>query len=65
MVTAKRHRPVTAFAPTHPFAKRKIVSLRELAKFGFVLTEISFGLRQQIDRMFDRHEFWPRVFLRH
>jgi DNA-binding transcriptional LysR family regulator len=57
-----RDRIVAAFAPSHPLAKRKIVSLRELAEFPFVLTETSFGLRQQIDRMFARHAFQPQVF---
>jgi DNA-binding transcriptional LysR family regulator len=53
---------VAALAPTHPLAKRKTVSLRELAEFPFVLTESSFGLRQQIDRAFDRHGIEPDVF---
>jgi DNA-binding transcriptional LysR family regulator len=57
-----RDKMVAAFAPTHPLSKRKMVSLRELAEFTFVLTEVSFGLRQQIDRTFDRHGFRPRVF---
>lgn len=59
---AFRDRLVAAFAPTHPLAKRKIVSLHELDEFPFVLTETSFGLRQQIDRTFNRHAFRPRVF---
>jgi DNA-binding transcriptional LysR family regulator len=52
---------VAAVAPTHPLAKRKIVSLRELVEFPFVLTERSFGLRQQIDRTFDRHGLKPEI----
>jgi DNA-binding transcriptional LysR family regulator len=57
-----RDRIVAAFAPSHPLAQRKIVSVRELAEFPFVLTETSFGLRQQIDRTFARHAFQPQVF---
>jgi DNA-binding transcriptional LysR family regulator len=57
-----RDRMVAAFSPSHPLAKRKIVSLRELADFPFVLTEKSFGLRQQIDRIFYRHGFKPKTF---
>jgi len=57
-----RDRMVAAFAPTHPLANRKIVSLRELAEFPFVLTETSFGLRQQLDRAFARHALQPRAF---
>jgi DNA-binding transcriptional LysR family regulator len=53
---------VAAVGPTHPLAKRKIVSLRDLAEFPFVLTEPSFGLRQQVDRTFDRHGFRPEIF---
>jgi DNA-binding transcriptional LysR family regulator len=53
---------VAAVAPTHPLAKRKIVSLRELMEFSFVLTEKSFGLRQQIDRTLDRHALDPEIF---
>jgi DNA-binding transcriptional LysR family regulator len=57
-----RDRIIAAVAPAHPLAKRKIVSLRELTEFPFVLTEASFGLRQQIDRAFDRHGIEPNVF---
>jgi DNA-binding transcriptional LysR family regulator len=53
---------VAAVAPSHPLARRKIVSLRELMEFPFVLTEKSFGLRQQIDRMFSRHALNPEIF---
>ena len=37
-----RDRIVAAFAPAHPLAKRKVVSLRELAEFPIALTERSF-----------------------
>lgn len=57
-----RDRMVAAFAPTHPLANRKIVSLRELVEFPFVLTETSFGLRQQLDRVFARHALRPKAF---
>jgi DNA-binding transcriptional LysR family regulator len=57
-----RDRMVTTCSPSHPLAKRKIVSLRELGEFPFALTEPSFGLRQQIDRIFRRHAFQPQVF---
>jgi len=53
---------VAAFGPDHPLANRKSVSLRELAAFPFVLTEPSFGLRQQIDRIFARHAIVPETF---
>lgn len=53
---------VAAFAPTHPLARRKAVALRELAAFPFVLTEPSFGLRQQIDRALDRLAVKPDIF---
>jgi DNA-binding transcriptional LysR family regulator len=53
---------VAAVAPTHPLARRKILSLRELVEFPLVLFEKSFGLRQQIDRMFDRHALKPEIF---
>jgi DNA-binding transcriptional LysR family regulator len=57
-----RDRMVAAFSPAHPLAKRKSISLRELAAFPFVLTEPSFGLRQQIDRVLSRHRLEPAVF---
>lgn len=57
-----RDRMVAAFAPNHPLAKRKIVTARELAEYPFVLTERSFGLRQQIDRTLERHGVKPDVF---
>jgi DNA-binding transcriptional LysR family regulator len=55
-------RLVAAFAPNHPLAKRKIVSAEELAKYPMVLTEPSFGLRQQIDRTLARHGVKPETF---
>jgi DNA-binding transcriptional LysR family regulator len=42
--------------------ERKTISLREFAAFPFVLAEPSFGLRQQIDRIFARHHIEPEVF---
>jgi DNA-binding transcriptional LysR family regulator len=57
-----RDRMVVAFSPTHPLAGRKVVSLRDLEGFPFALTEPSFGLRQQHDRVFAKHNFEPTVF---
>jgi DNA-binding transcriptional LysR family regulator len=57
-----RDRMVAAFSPTHPLAGRKTLSLRELEGFPFVLTEPSFGLRQQLERVFVKHRFQPITF---
>ena len=57
-----RDRMVAAVAPAHPLAKRKSLALSELANYPFVLTEPSFGLRQQLDRVFVRHGFAPSIF---
>jgi DNA-binding transcriptional LysR family regulator len=57
-----RDRMVAVFSPTHPLAGRKIISLSELEGFSFALTEPSFGLRQQMDRVFARHGFQPTTF---
>ena len=57
-----RDRMVAAFSPTHPLAGRKIVSLRDLEGFPFALTEPSFGLRQQLERVFAKHRFEPVTF---
>jgi len=53
---------VATVGPSHPLAKRRMLSLRDLAEFPFVLAEPSFGLRQQIDRVFARHSFKPEIF---
>ena len=53
---------VAVMAPTHPLAGRKAVALQELAEFPLVLTERSSGVRQQIDRTFDRYRINPDVF---
>jgi DNA-binding transcriptional LysR family regulator len=53
---------VAAFSPAHPLARRKSVSLRELTKYPLVLTEPSFGLRQQVDRELNRHGIKPEIF---
>jgi len=57
-----RDKIVAAVAPTHPLAGRKAVSLQELTEFPFVLSERASGVRQQIDRTFDRHAINPNVF---
>jgi DNA-binding transcriptional LysR family regulator len=57
-----RDRMVAVFSPTHPLAGRKTISLGELEGFSFVLTEPSFGLRQQMDRVFAKHRFHPAAF---
>jgi DNA-binding transcriptional LysR family regulator len=57
-----RDRMVAAFAPNHPLAKRKVVSATELAEYPLVLTEPSFGLRQQVDRTLARHGIKPEIF---
>jgi DNA-binding transcriptional LysR family regulator len=57
-----RDRMVAAFSPKHPLAGRKILSLRDLEGFPLILTESSFGLRQQLDRVFAKHSFMPTTF---
>ena len=57
-----RDRVVVAFSPKHPLAGRKTLSLRDLAGFTFAMTEPSFGLRQQTDRVFAKHGFQPTAF---
>jgi DNA-binding transcriptional LysR family regulator len=57
-----RDRMVAVFSPAHPLARRKTISLRDLEGFSFALTEPSFGLRQQMDRVFARHGFRPTSF---
>ena len=57
-----RDRMVAVFSPTHPLAGRKMISLSDLEGFSFALTEPSFGLRQQTDRVFAKHGFRPASF---
>jgi DNA-binding transcriptional LysR family regulator len=38
------------------------VSLKELATFPLILAVPAFGLRQQVDKAFDRHGIYPNVF---
>jgi DNA-binding transcriptional LysR family regulator len=53
---------VAAVAPNHPLADHKDVSLKELASFPLILAVPAFGLRQQVDKAFDRHGISPSVF---
>ncbi len=46
---------VAVVAPRHPLAARDVVTLQDLTAFPFAQTETSYGLRQQIDRILDRH----------
>ena len=53
---------VAVFGPKHPLGVRKSLSLQELADFSFVQLDPSFGLRQQVDKTFERHAIDPAVF---
>jgi DNA-binding transcriptional LysR family regulator len=53
---------VAVVSPSHPLAGCKNVSLKELASFPLMLGVPSFGLRQQVDKAFDRHRINPNVF---
>jgi DNA-binding transcriptional LysR family regulator len=53
---------VAAVAPNHPLAGRKNVALAELGEFPFVKAVRSFGVQQQIDRVFDRCAITPTVY---
>ncbi len=53
---------VAVVGQSHPLAGRKVTALRDLAEFPLVLAEPSFGLRQQMDRIFSRHGFKPKEF---
>ncbi|MBV8912674.1 MAG: LysR family transcriptional regulator [Acetobacteraceae bacterium] len=52
---------MAAVAADHPLAKRRTLTLGDLAEVPFVLTEPSFGLRQQTERVFSRHAFRPKI----
>jgi DNA-binding transcriptional LysR family regulator len=45
---------VAAVAPGHPLAGFRDVSLQQIGEYPLVLTERSFGLRQQVDKMLER-----------
>jgi DNA-binding transcriptional LysR family regulator len=53
---------VAAVAQNHPLAGRKDVSLKEIAPFPLILAVPAFGLRQQVDKAFDRAGIIPNVF---
>ena len=57
-----RDKIVAVFGPKHPLAGRKAVTLSEVAEFSMVLAVPSFGLRQQVERTFDRHAVRPNAF---
>jgi DNA-binding transcriptional LysR family regulator len=53
---------VAAVAANHPLAGRKQASLKEIAPFPLILAVPAFGLRQQVDKAFDRSGITPKVF---
>jgi len=53
---------VAAVSSNHPWAGRKDASLKEVASFPLILAVPAFGLRQQIDKAFDRCGISPNVF---
>ena len=57
-----RDQIVAVFGPQHPLAGRQTVSLKEIARFPMILAIPSFGLRQQLERVFERHGIRPNVF---
>jgi len=57
-----RDKIVAVFGPKHPLASRKTVALREVAEFPIATGVPSHGVRQQVERAFDRHGIRPNVF---
>jgi DNA-binding transcriptional LysR family regulator len=55
-------RIVAVFGPKHPLAGRKVVTLSEVAEFSIATGVPSFGVRQQVERAFDRHGIRRKVF---
>jgi DNA-binding transcriptional LysR family regulator len=53
---------VAAVGPDHPIARRRSISLAELAHYPLLLMEHSFGLRQQVDKALNRYGITPNVF---
>ena len=50
-------------APGHPFAKRKKVTLREIAKEPLILYEKQNSIRKRIDEVFERLGLWHNVII--
>lgn len=50
-------------APDHPFAKRKKVTLREIAKEPLILYEKQNSIRRRIDEVFERLGLWHNVII--
>jgi DNA-binding transcriptional LysR family regulator len=50
-------------APDHPFAKRKKVGLRDIAKEPLILYEQQNSIRRRIDQVFERLGLWHNVII--
>jgi DNA-binding transcriptional LysR family regulator len=53
---------IAAVSANHPLAGRTHASLKEIAPFPLILAVPAFGLRQQVDKAFDRAGIIPKVF---
>lgn len=50
-------------APDHPFARRKKVTLRDIAKEPLILYEQQNSIRRRIDQVFERLGLWHNVII--
>lgn len=50
-------------APDHPFARRKKITLREIAKEPLILYEKQNSIRRRIDEVFERMGLWHNVII--
>ena len=50
-------------APNHPFAKRKKITLKDIAKEPLILYEKGNSIRKRIDQVFERLGLWHNVII--
>ena len=63
LIPFSREEMALVMSPEHPWAKRKLISVKELAAEPFIMKEIGSGTRRLVDRLFAKKKYRPNTLM--
>ena len=63
LIPFSREEMALVMSPEHPWAKRKLISVKELADEPFIMKEIGSGTRRLVDQLFAKKKYRPNTLM--
>jgi len=63
LIPFSREEMAMIVAPSHPWARRGSISLKELAAEPFIMKEVGSGTRRLVDRLYKKKPFRPNILM--